>query len=300
MQAFPPLRQRGVILHSGALALTLAVGLFSFWQVFQSPVGAGTAVLLVFFLLAAVLAPLLAYRLYALTRANYFLDRNVLRFVWGLRVEEIPVTDVEWVRPVQGLVAPLSLPLFRLPGGILGVLRQPDIGDVEFMAAETDTLLLVATARRIFAISPANPAAFSAAFQKVIEMGSLVSAEAHSEYPSFVVVLAWQNLLARYLWLAGALLNLGILAWVSILIPSLQKISLGFTPAGLPLAPVPGAQLALLPLLSLSLFLVGWLLGLFFYRIEYQRPLALLVWLGGAFSSLLFLVAVFFILTTPV
>jgi len=300
MNAFPPNRQRGLLAHLILIGVLSLVAVITFWLVFQTPVGVSFAVEVILFLAAVIPVPVLAYRAYALTRANYELDRNTLRLTWGLRVEEIPVSDVEWLRPVQGLIAPLSLPLFRLPGSILGVTRQPDIGEVEFLAAETATMILVATPRRVYAISPADQAGFAAAFQKVIEMGSLTPGRSRSEFPSFVVANAWESLVVRYLWLAGLLLNLGGLIWVSVLIQTTPTVPLGFGPNGAPLQLVPAAQLILLPFLSAVLFAAGWLLGLFFYRRADQQVLAQTIWASSTMSSLLFLFAIFFIISTPV
>lgn len=300
MNEFPPPRQRGLIIHIIAILILSAVSLSMFWLLFQTSVG----LLLTIYLLAALLAfipvPILAYRAYALTRSNYFLNRNNLRLVWGLRIEEIPLADVEWVRPTSALTIPISLPLFRLPGGILGVTRHPEFGRVEFLASESDTLLLVATAQRVFAISPADPVLFTANFQRAIELGSLMRAEAHSQYPSFAIVTAWENLMVRYLWLVGAFINVGLLLWVTIIAPGIARISLGFTPARVAQEPVPGVQLILLPLLSSIFFAFDWLVGLYFYRRPEQRILALIVWVSGVLSSVLFLLAVFFILNTPI
>ncbi len=300
MNAFPPDRQRGLLIHLILIGVLSLMSVSTFWLVFQTPVGVSFAIDVILFLASVIPVPILAYRAYALTRANYELDRNTLRLIWGLRVEEIPVSEVEWLRPVQGLIAPLSLPLFRLPGSILGVTRQPDIGEVEFLAAETATMILVATPKRVYAISPADQAGFAAAFQKVIEMGSLTPGRSHSEFPSFVVAKAWESSLVRYLWLAGLFLNLGGLIWVSILIQTTQGVPLGFGPGGAPLQVVPAAQLILLPLLSAVLFTAGWLLGLFFYRRADQQVLALTVWFSSALSAVLFLFAIFFIISAPV
>jgi hypothetical protein len=300
MNEFPPPRQRGLVIH---IVLTIVLGSLSalaLWLTFQTPVGMLFTFYILLFFTTAIPAPILAYRAYALARANYLLDRNSLRIMWGLRVEDIPVTDVEWVRPVAGLLAPISLPWFRLPGGILGVTRQPDVGRVEFLASEAGTLLLVATARQIFAISPGNPAAFAAAFQKTVEMGSLQPAQGRSQYPSFVIVRAWDSSLVRFMWLAGIFLNIGLLVWVSTLIPTVRQVPLGFAPNGLPLEPVATAQLILLPFLSAIIFIVSWLAGLFFYRKPEQQVLALSVWAASALTALLFLVAVFALITTPI
>jgi len=300
MNEFPPPRQRGLAIHIALTGLLSLISFFALWLTFQTDVGLLFTIYVLIFIVTAIPAPILGYRAYALARANYLLDRNTLRLVWGLRIEEIPVTDVEWVRPITSMAVPVSLPWFRLPGGILGTTRQSDLGKIEFLASEARTLVLVATARQVFAISPENPVEFATAFQKTIEMGSLQRLQGHSQFPSFVVARAWENPLVRYLWLAGVFLNIGLLAWLTVLIPTLKRVSLGFGPTGAPLVPVAGSQLILLPLLSALLFVIGWLSGLFFYRKPEQQVLALVVWASGVVSALFFLIAVFFILTTPV
>jgi hypothetical protein len=300
MNEFPPPRQRGLVIHIIIIIALGAISLGMFWLVFRTPVGLLFTVYILVALATFIPLPILAYRAYALTRGNYLLDRNNLRLVWGLRVEEIPVANVEWVRPIQTLPVPLTLPWLRLPGGLVGVTHHADIGNVEFLASETDTLLLVATARRVFAISPAEPAAFIAAFQRAIEMGSLSRIEAHSQYPSFIVSVAWESMVVRYLWLVGAFLNAGLLVWVTVLAPGIQRIPLGFTPAGTPQEAVPGAQLILLPLLSALFFIISWLAGLFFYRRLEQRTLALSLWASNVICAFFFLLAVFFLVTTPI
>lgn len=250
---------------------------------------------LVFFLISV-----LAYRLSALRRANYSLDRDKLTITWGLRVEQISISDIEWVRPLTTLTRPLPLPVFRLPGSVLGVRRHPELGPVEFMASERKSLLLVATSRRVFAISPESTVEFLQSIQRIIEMGSLSPTASQSVYPSFVVVKAWTSPLARFFWLAGLFLNIGLLAWVSLLSPSLGLISLGFLPSGLPRVPATGLALILLPIVSVFFSMIGWLTGLIIWRRESQRPMAHIVWAGGVVSSLIFLIAVMLIVTTPV
>jgi uncharacterized membrane protein len=46
--------------------------------------------------------------------------------------------------------------------------------------------------------------------------------------------------------------------------------------------------------------MAGVIAGLFLYRDEKYRPLAILVWASSALASLLFLLAVLFIVTTPI
>lgn len=296
---FPPPRQRGLAVHTGLLiALSILTALFA---VLASRLQIGPLFML--FILLAVVAffplPVLVYRLYALRRSNYSLDRDKLTITWGLRVEQIPLSDIEWVRPLSALAGFVPLPVLYLPGSVLGHRRHADLGTVEFIASEARSLLLVATARQVFAISPEDATNFMLNIQRAVEMGSLSPAASESVYPSFVLAQAWESLLVRYIWLADLFLNIGLLAWVSLMIPSLGRIPLGFLPSGTPGEPVAAAGLMLLPAVSVFLSLLGWITGLIFYRRPDQHLLAHIVWFSGVLSTLLFLVAVLFLVITP-
>ena len=297
---FPPPRRRGRTIH------LLLILILTSLVVLLSVLTSRQPVSLVFtgYILLAVVAffpiPILVYRLYSLTRANYKIDRDQLTLTWGLRVEQIPITEIEWVRPRSALSQRLPLPLFRLPGSLLGVRRHPDLGPLEFLASDEKALLLVATSHKIFAISPDDPVNFLQDIQHAIELGSLTPVVPRSVYPSFVVAQAWDSLSARYLWLAGLFANIGLLAWVSLITPSLRRISLGFLPSSAARPGSPSYTLILLPIVSIFSYLVGWVIGLIIYRRENQRPMAYIVWTGGVVSSLLFLVAVLLIVITPV
>ncbi len=298
--SFPPAKRQGMIVHVLITAVLAGLSAWAFISLSRAQVGPPIIVYLLVILLTLPPLPFFAYRAYALQRADYILDRDSLAIHWGLRVEDIPLADIEWIRPVTDLTTPLRLPVFRLPGAVLGLRRHPDLGVVEFLASESGNLLLVATAKRVFAISPTNAAEFASTFRRSIELGSLSPAPYKSVYPSFIFNRAWESPLARFLWLSGLLLNLGLAAWVSFLIPSIERVALGFDPLGAPLEAVPSVRLIIVPLVSGLLFITGWLAGLFFFRFEKQRPLAFIVWLSSALCGLLFLLAMLFIVTTPV
>jgi len=171
---------------------------------------------------------------------------------------------------------------------------------VEFLAADAKKLLLVATAKRVFVISPENPSALTQTFARATELGSLTPTESKSVYPSFVITQAWASNLARYLWLTALFLNLGLFVWTSLVIPTIPRVALGPQFAGSELATVPSSQLIIFPVASLLLSVVGWVAGLYFYRWEKERPLAFIVWGSSMVMSLFFLIAVLFIVTTPV
>jgi hypothetical protein len=297
--SFPPSRRTGALIHGAILAaLALASG-WCFLNVSRASVGPALVVYLIVALLAFIPIPYFFYRLYSLARADYQLGRDSLSLHWGLRAEEIPLSDIEWVRPASDLTQPLRLPFLSLPGAILGLRRHADLGLVEFIASDTKNLLLVATARRVFVISPAEARGFVQSFARSVELGSLSPSEARSVYPTFVVARAWDSGLARFMWLITLFLNIGLLVWVSTLIPTMPQVVLGLNAGQGIVEAVPSTQLILLPLANTFLSVVGWLAGLSFYRWEMQRPMAFAVWISSAVSSLAFLIAVLFIISAP-
>lgn len=297
---FPPARRFGLLIHAMLMLVLVAVSLYGFINLSQLQMGPQFVLYLLMALLAFVPIPLLAYRAYALLRADYYIDRDSLAMLWGLRIEDIPLTDIEWVRPASDLTRPLLLPRFRLPGAVLGTRRHPDLGPVEFIASSSNNLILIATSKRTFAISPRNAAGLVQTFARATEMGSLTPTEAKSIYPAFIITQAWDSPLARFLWISGILLNLGLIAWVGALIPSLSQIPFGFDPFGSPNETAPSTQLILLPLVSGLMFITGVTAGLYFYRWERQRPLAFIVWMSSTLCAVFFLMAVLFLVTTPV
>ena len=297
---FPPDRRLGLFVHALLIAMLVAVSIFGLVNLSKAAVGLFFVLYLLLALLAFIPIPFLGYRAYALLRADYYIDRDSLAMLWGLRIEDIPLTDIEWVRPASDLTRPLLLPYLRLPGAILGTRRHPDLGLVEYIASNPRNLILIATSKRIFAISPRNAAGLVQTFARATEMGSLTPTEAKSIYPSFIITQAWDSPFARFLWISGILLNLGLIAWVSLLIPSLTQIPFGFNPFGTPNEIVSSSQLILLPLVSGLMFVVGITAGLYFYRWDRQRPLAFIVWGSSTLCAVLFIVAVLFLVSTPI
>ncbi|MBX3035547.1 MAG: PH domain-containing protein [Anaerolineales bacterium] len=284
---FPPPKRQGLILHGVILFVLIVITIIGFINLSSVEVGPNFLIWLLVSIFAFAPIPFFAYRMYSLWRADYFIDRDSLAIHWGLRVEDIPLNDIEWIRPADDLTTPLTFPSLSLPGGLLGVRRHPDLSTVEFLASDSKKLLLVATAKRIFVISPDDPASLTQTFARATELGSLAPAEAKSVYPSFVFTQAWSNNLVRYLWLVTLLLNIGLFIWASFIIPSASQVILGQRPE-----PSSSSQLIILPVVSLLISVIGWIAGLYFYRWERERILALIVWGSGTLASLLFLLAV--------
>jgi hypothetical protein len=297
---FPPPKRRGLIIHILIILILATIAVTGFINLTRVDVGLVFLISLLVALASFAPIPLFVYRAYSLLNADYHLDRDSLAIKWGLRVEDIPLSDIEFIRSSDDLTTRLSLPSLPIPGGLLGIRRHPDLGTVEFLASDSKKLLLVATAKRVFVISPENPAKLTQTFARATELGSLTPVESKSIYPSFVVTQAWESGLARYLWLTMLFLNLGLFIWASLIIPSTPIVALGPQFIGSALETVPSSQLIIFPVASLLLSVAGWVAGLYFYRWEKERVLAFIVWASSMLMSLLFLLAVLFIITTPV
>jgi hypothetical protein len=297
---FPPAKRSGLTFHGIAILVLTGVSVWGAWNLSRAEVGPAFVAYLLTVLFAFAPLPVFGYRAYALLRADYYIDRDSLAAIWGLRVEDIPLTDIEWVRPATDLTTPLLLPRLRFPGAVLGARRHLDLGLVEFIAADTKNLILIATSKRVYAISPENPGALVQTFARATELGSLTPAKPVSVYPSFIITKAWESPLARFLWMGGLFLNLGLVVWVGTLIPSLSQIPFGFNALGMPDEIAASSQLILLPLVSTFMYIAGLIAGLYFYRWEPQRPLAFIVWISSTVCAVLFVMAVLFLVTTPI
>ena len=294
--AFRPDRRMGLIFHLTTLGFFALTGFAGLWLSNRASVGPAYLLYLLITLAAATAAPLIIYRIYALQTALYTLEREGIILRWGLRVETIPIDEVLWIHPAGELTVTLPRPWLFFPGALLAKRRIPGDGTVEYLASETGRLLYIATEQGGYAISPADPERFLLAYQRLTEMGSLVPAKSRSIYPAFLLLQVWTTLPARILLAACFALSLALFLWVSLSIPALSEVHLGFRVDGTPGDLVPAERLVLLPLLNFSFLLVGVLFGLFFFRREDSRPISYLIWSADILTALLFLLAVFFIL----
>jgi hypothetical protein len=305
---FRPPVQQGLIAHAVVILILAAAASWGIWQASQADIGP----VFLFFLLPAILAvsliPTLIYRAYALRKARYILERDGIHLVWGLRAEDIPITDVLWVHPAEELDQSPRKPWLTVPGAILGSRRLPDGGQIEYMASSPSKLVYIATRDRIYAVSPDDREDFIRTFQRFLELGSLRPIAARSVHPSFLLARVWALKPLRYLILAGLVLSLALLIWVSLVIPSRGQVFLGFNSAGLPRDPIPTVRLLLLPVINGFFFGLDFLLGLYFFRRGENQTqsgdpqsglaylLAFLFWGASLITPGLFLVSVFFIL----
>ncbi|MRR31621.1 hypothetical protein EG834_15120, partial [bacterium] len=169
---FLPPRRRAMLLHILAAIGFLAVSAASLTIALQQQVSGFFALLLLLSLAFFIPLPVVLYRAYALYNAAYTIERDGVRIRWGLRAEDIPLTSIEWVRPVSALGFHLPFPRLSFPGAILGLRKVDELGEVEFLASDGASMLLIAAPHKVYAVSPEDTRGFMRAFQDAIELGS--------------------------------------------------------------------------------------------------------------------------------
>lgn len=294
--SFYPPHRLGLVIQIAALLLLIIIGGLGLWLTVQSTIGPGFLLYLIPVLLAFILIPLISYRAYSLWRASYLLERDGIYLRWGLREEIIPMDQVTWVRLEENLDRDLPRPWFRWPGAILGVRTMPDGASIEYLAAQSNQLIVISAAERLFAISPSNPEEFMLAYHRFAELGSLTPLTARSAYPANLMRRIWGTPYARYLLLGGLLASILLLVLVSLYIPNLTTVSLRLNQDGSPTEMLPSVYLLLLPFLNGVLFSASVFLGMYVFRTDELRALAYLLWGSGLFTAFLFLISVLFVI----
>lgn len=293
IRRFTPTKRRGSIVHGILLAVLAGLIAFLFWLAFQQNARGLLFLYLICGVILMVPFGMGGYRLYALLNANYSIDRDRLSIRWGLRVEEIPLPEIEWVRPLDELGESLSAPLLSMPGAYLGSVRSPNLGEIEFMASEMTNAVVVASERILVVVSPERPSEFIRAFQDAAEMGSLVPPESRSSHPGAYVFNVFKVRQALFL-LIGLTVGAAALTFLDALLAlGRDTISLGFAPNGSLLEPVPASYLLLLPVLGLITYVIDLAAGLYFFPRENKRLAAYAIWSAGILTMLLLIAASF-------
>lgn len=283
---FPP-RRTGVLIQ-GAMALWfLAAGGYFFFRAVQDQAGLDFLLHMVIALVLWAPLPLILYRLYSLISSSYTLRRDGLRIHWGLRREDVPLNDIEWIRPANELGFRLPLPWLRWPGAFLGSRKVPELGLVEYLSADVAHMLLVATPDKVFAVSPQDTGAFMMLFRQINEMGSLTPLEAQSVYPTLLIGHVWEDRRARLLVIIGFLVGLVLLAVDAIAVTRLDVVPwIGAE------ASAPAERLLLLPVLDGLIWLGDLVLGALLFPRGGDMPMAAyILWGTSAVTGLLLLIS---------
>lgn len=293
---FYPPRRTGTIVHITLMLIFLAAGIWGIWGVSTAEMAPQLLPYLALIVLFLTMGPYLFYKLYALHRSAYTLERGGITLLWGWRSEIIPISQIKWVYRATDLEIPPQPPFPRWAGAVTGIRRFQRGPEVEFMASRAKGLVIIAAGNRYYAISPAYVNEFISTYQDLIELGTLNALPQKSIQPALVFTELSKNRLTLGLILIGGLLNISLLIWTLRVIPARDTISLGFRPGGLPREALESVRLILFPIISSSAYLANLILGLFLFRNLASRSLAYILWGAGILTGLMFHIGLIFIL----
>jgi hypothetical protein len=288
---YHPPRILGIGLGALWLGLLASASAYAIWQLTSAGISSLTILWILLPLLGFPAVLLIAFRLFGLLTAWYRLDRDGFSLRWGLSREQIPLSEIkavilgseldESIRPGLGL---------WWPGCVVGKKAYDQLGEVEFFSSNLGEglVLLNMTDASALAISPGDAVGFKQAFIEATRLGSLERLARESTRPDFLFTHLWEDRIARALVLAGLLISIALLGFLSAIGPNLpSQVPFGFDAAGSldPLAP-PG-RLLLLPLVGGLIWLVDLVIGVFYYRIAADRIIAYAVWASSIATAIL-------------
>lgn len=288
--SFTPPRLIGLLLGLLFLSVLLGGTAYGASQLASASISPWIVAWVLLPLLGVPLAALIAYRLYGLLTARYWLDRNGFYLMWGLARDQIPLAELETPRLVR------DLPGRWFPGGglwwpgcVVGRGLVAGFGRVEFFASTPpEGMVLLTTGDQHLVISPADPLDFLDAFTQAVRLGSLEPIPAVSQRPDFLFNRLWADRVAKTLILLGLVLSLLLLGYLALRAPDLPgRVAFGFDPTGRPDPWAPPGRLLLLPLIGGLCWLVDLAAGIWLYRREADRALAYVVWGAAALVALL-------------
>jgi hypothetical protein len=288
---YHPSRLLGIALGVIWIGLLSAASAFGIWKLTSAGISTITILWIFLPLLGFLGSLLVGYRLFGLISASYRLDRDGFAMRWGLAREQIPLSEIRAavvgnelstnIRPTLGL---------WWPGCVVGKQTVDQLGEVEFFSSNLGDglVLLTLTNGGALAISPSNAVNFQQAFIDATRLGSLERLARESTRPDFVFAHLWEDRLARALILAGLLISIALLGFLSAVGPNLpSQVPFGFDPLGFPDPLAPPGRLLLLPLVGGLIWLIDLIVGLLTYRTTANRVVAYAVWASSIATAIL-------------
>jgi hypothetical protein len=300
---FSPPKSTGLAFGLIAVALVLALDFALAALVRLAPLSFPTFVFLCLLLASAPVLGWIAYRCYGLIRARYVLSRNALVVEWGGRREVIPMGMIAEVRAGADVGSALRPNGITWPGCVVGRAAVPDLGEVEFLAADPSGLVLVgigdAAGRPYWlAISPADPQAFLQAFADFRAEGVEDHVEPESARPGVEEWALWRDRLALGLIALGGASVLALVGYLLAIFPQLPpEIALHFNALGRPDRFGPPTGLFILPVIAGLAWALNTLGGVALHRAQAERAGAYLLFSAAVFVQALVWVAALGLLT---
>lgn len=262
------------------MALLVAL---AFAQLKRTPAGPALVITTLFTLALAALLLLLLYRLWALHRLDYWVDRDAVIIRWIDLSVILPLENIERIEPAPATLN-LSRRWWKWPLDWIRP-RASDRDPASFATQAPSQSLLLVTAQAQYLITPQQPQVFIEAVNARRSFGVARRLQEGVEPALWRRKRFLRDRIAQTLLLGGLLFALGLLAYLVWHFPTIPaQIPLHFNAAGVPDRIGPRSALFVLPAAALFIWLLNALVGMILYR--YRRLTAYLLWGAAWLASL--------------
>ena len=279
-----PLRSPGVRLGFLMIAGLVLVDIVLIYFCLTLPFSLFSFILGLLCLLSIPVLAALVVGTRAVQRGRYHVDADLLHLDLGQANAQIPLSAIEEIRPGDELPSAATFRGLRWPGLYLGQSRATLAGReraVHYLATRppADQLYIV-THDTIYGISPADLPLFRDSLQALQAGSQPTRPDAGGHSWGIAAWQIWRDQSFIFLLLGGLTLNLLQFAYLAARFRRLPaEIPLHFGIDGQVDRWGSPAGLLLLPLLGLAFWLLNWVLGLVFYHLRENRPVAYVIWL---------------------
>jgi hypothetical protein len=292
-----PARRTGLLVGGAIILAVMLVDAGLLWRVTHGSLNGWTFICaaMVFMSLPAIAAA--AYQMANLARLRYEFDRNQFVISTAAARQIVPMERIDRVIDGQHSDLELHTRSLRWPGCFLGQGEIKGLGWTLFYAASSlEQQVILVTPNLVYGITPPDMDTFRQVFQASKQLGPSAEVEHVSMRSPWTRWAIWNDRIAQGILVAGLLLCALLFAVLCFRYPSLPNLlSMHYDASGSIDRIAPRSEVFTLPVISAMIWAVNGLLGVLFYR--RQRLLSYLAWSGAAIVQVLFLSALWNIVT---
>lgn len=256
-----------------------------------SSVGAGSLVLLLLVLLLAPVTLIACLYAVGFLLLQYRWSRNGLVISGGLARLLVPMRAIQGIYTAAEDDSGLPFQGLRFVGHNMGRVMTASGKRIVYLAtAPAEACLYVVTARRIYAISPADREEFLRRFEAERSLGPVADWHETVQVSWVLHSLVWRDYVGAALAATALLAGILLLSMAFVVYPGLPgAVAMHFDPLGRPDLMVPPERIFYLPLIGSCVTVANFVLAIAFY--DRERLISYFLWGSAALVQVLLIVA---------
>jgi hypothetical protein len=283
LDSHPP-QSPGRIIGLALIAVLLLFDIGFLLLLLLAPIGILSVFLGLLLLGSLPLIGIVIYVTAGISSARYRVEDGLLIIKWGRLVQAVPMHTISEILSSEEIEDVSEFRGIHWPGcvigqGLLRVANGRELRTAFYATRSREEQVIIVTETMSYGLSPANPFAFIASLQALMEsdLGEQEAA-AYSEM-GILDWSIWPDRGALLLVGASVVLNLALFAFLSVIYGRLpEEVPLHFGEIGIVDRYGSPSGLFVLPLIGLVTWVAAIILGWFFYFPRHEKPVAYIVW----------------------